>query len=379
MHVCYLTHEYPLPGSTHGGVGVFVRTLGQKLTEQGIRVSVVGAGYGKDDYVNDNGVHVYAIKDSTWKLGRFIDNSRRINRMLRKIHAERPINIVETPEIGLAFIRKKQSTRYVIRMHGGHHFFTVAERRPREIWKVIQEKRSFLKADSITAVSHFVANATRRMLHLQEEPSVIYNPVDLGRFPGFDEAKVIPNEVLFIGTVCEKKGIRQLIQSIEFIRKEVPQVRLRIVGRDWKFPKTGASYTAFLQRTIPSDILAHVLFSGPLPNHEIPGIIETAEVCAFPSHMEAMPIAWIEALAMGKAVVGSREGPGPEAIVDGRTGLLADPHDPADIAEKITYLLQHKEEAGRMGTRAREDILQRFNVEQCVFENIAFYEQVLAD
>jgi glycosyltransferase involved in cell wall biosynthesis len=93
--------------------------------------------------------------------------------------------------------------------------------------------------------------------------------------------------------------------------------------------------------------------------------------------MEAMPMAWLEALAMGKPFVGSKTGPGPEAVKDDETGLLCDPHDSIDIADKVIWMLQNKEAAQKMGLAARADVLERFNIEKLVKENIAFYQNCL--
>src|SRR3712207_3541576 len=108
MHVCFLTHEYPLPGISHGGVGTFVRTLGRKLAQRGHRVSVVGTVYKEAGCFLDEGVHVYTRTPSKWKFASFIDNSMQVNSILEALDRECPIQVIETPETGLAFIRKKR-------------------------------------------------------------------------------------------------------------------------------------------------------------------------------------------------------------------------------------------------------------------------------
>jgi len=378
MHICFLTHEYPLPGIRHGGIGSFINTLGKKLVRYGHRVTVVGAGYFDDKYICHEGIHVFPVPHSKWPYAGFIDNSRRINAVLKSIQQRYPIDVVEAPEAGLAFIEKINLVKYVIRMHGGHHFFTIAENRPREKWKVFQEKRSFQKADGIVAVSRYVMETTQKFLHIPQPVRIIYNPVDLELFSGADANRTKTNELLFVGTICEKKGIRQLVQAMPLVKKEFPDVRLKIVGREWYFPKTGRSYTAYLRTFIDPSVKEHIQFIGPVPHHLMPALLEQAEVCVFPSHMEAMPLAWMEALAMGKPVVGSKEGPGPEAITDGKTGLLANPYSPEDIAERIRYLLYHKDEAKAMGRAARSDVLDRFDVNKCVLENCTFYKEVFS-
>ena len=114
----------------------------------------------------------------------------------------------------------------------------------------------------------------------------------------------------------------------------VPLARLSILGRDSREPSTGGSYTKWIQAQIPAGIADHITFEGPVAHGEMPERLSRAAVCVYPSHMEAMPLAWLEGMSMGKCVVASQTGPGPEVIEHGVSGLLCDPHDPAAIAAR---------------------------------------------
>ena len=124
MHICFLTHEYPKESFPHGGVGTFIRTLGRNLVASGIDVSVIGTNYSKRfEFENDEGVNIYRLpfrkfRGMTWFL-----SSRAVNKKLKELHKNKPIDIVESTELGLAFISKTKGVKYIIRLHGGHHFF----------------------------------------------------------------------------------------------------------------------------------------------------------------------------------------------------------------------------------------------------------------
>jgi glycosyltransferase involved in cell wall biosynthesis len=92
--------------------------------------------------------------------------------------------------------------------------------------------------------------------------------------------------------------------------------------------------------------------------------------------MEAMPIAWLEALAAGKAVVASETGPGPEVIDDGVTGLLCNPRDPSSIAGKIVRLLRDRDLRRRLGVAARSMAVERYSLERIVQQNLAYYARI---
>lgn len=379
MHICFITSEFPKAGFPHGGVGTFVATLAKALVLKGVRVSVIGLNYiPKNETEVIDGVQVYRVTAKKMKGLQWYFNTQAVAQKIKEVHGLFPIDFVETAELGLAFLPKLKNIQYVIRMHGGHHFFAKAENRPTEWWKVFQEKRSFQKADRILAVSHYVAATTREMLQLgNRDIKVIYNPIDVQKFHLCDPNKVAPYTLFFAGSIIEKKGIRQLVQSLNYLVDAFPEVHLFIAGRDAHLPGTTTPYRPILEQEINAKIKSHITFLGVVPNSEIKNHIERAQICCYPSHMEAMPLAWLEVLAMGKSFIGGSTGPGPEAVLEGITGLLADPHDPEDIAAKIKYLFEHPQKGIEMGIAARARVLKEFDIEVIVSENINYFERRL--
>jgi glycosyltransferase involved in cell wall biosynthesis len=381
MHICFITSEFPKKGFPHGGVGTFIETISKALVRNSIQVSVIGINNYTHVYEeeHDGEFSVYRIQPKRVKGLTWFYNTQSIAKKIREIHLKYPINVVETAELGLAFLPKLKGIKYVIRMHGGHHFFAEAENRKREWWKSFQEKRSFNKADGIVAVSNYVAATTRRLLRLGDVPiSVVYNPINLEKFYKADPAKKQPKTILFAGSIIEKKGIRQLVQALHYLVDDFPEVQLLIAGRDANVPGTKIPYRPILEKEINAAIRPHITFLGVIPNPEMVHYIEKAEVCCYPSHMEAMPLAWLEVLAMGKTFIGGSTGPGPEAVVDGVTGLLANPHDPKDIAEKIRYCFTHPDECLQMGIQARIRVIKEFVTEVTIDKNIAFYKSIIS-
>lgn len=376
MHICFVTSEYPINDLPHGGVATFIRNLGYKLIEKNIQVSIVliVSNENNQEMIVDNGINVYFMPRMTILPLKFITNSIYINKTIKKIHKKTPIDFVETPELGLAFISKIKKIKYVVRMNGGHHFFADAENRKTEFTKVIQERLSFKKADYIIAVSEYVAETTRKLLKLgNKEITILYNPIDSQRFYQSDSSKIEPYSIFFAGTIIEKKGIRQLVQSLNYLVDEFPDIKLYIAGRDAVIPGTTISYRPILEKEITDKLRKHIIFLGIIPNFEIPQYIEKSNVCCYPSHMEAMPLAWLEVLAMGKIFIGSNTGPGPEAVKNNNTGLLVNPHEPKEIAEKIKYVFNHHDESISIGNNARKRIIEEFDVTVLADKNINYY------
>jgi glycosyltransferase involved in cell wall biosynthesis len=379
MHICFLTNEYPKDGFPHGGMGSFVKTLAVALVKKGIKVSVVGLNYISENETETlEGVHIYRLKRSRVKLFSWYFNFKALNKKIKEIHKTAPINIVEASELGLAFITKIKDIKYIVRLHGGHHFFAESENRKINKWKGFQEKRSFKKSDAFVAVSQYVKNHTEKYLSYNSKPVVyINNPITTELFQPIAAIDKEP-KIVFAGTVCEKKGVRQLIQAFPFVKKEYPDVLLEIYGRDWFFPD-GSSYIKMLQeKELPQlgAIAKDIHFCGAINFSDVPAAYAAAAVCVFPSHMETQGLVAPEAMAMKKAVVFTKFGPGPETIQDYKTGLLCDPYNPKDIAEKIIWFFRNKEKADEIGKAGREFVLEKYHLDKIAVQNIEFYNSL---
>ena len=349
------------------------------LVQQGHKVTVVGAGYKNHSIETDEGVTVVRIAKSRWPVFKFIQQVWQINAAVKRAHKHNPIDIIECSEVGLALLRNITGVKRVIRMHGGHHFFRHFENRPLVAKTVWQEKKAFAKADALCAVSHFVNNETAKWIHFDPAKTfVLPNGVMPEKLQGLaSNTETVKGRIVFTGTICEKKGARQLVQAFEIVKAAVPHATLCMVGPDWFF-EDGTSYISYLQPFIPNYLQTSIEFVGRVANTDIPKWIASAEVCAYPSHMEAMPLAWLEAMALGKPIVASNTGPGPEVISDEIDGLLCDPHQPESIAENLIRFLTDKKLAGICGQNARQKVLEHFDMEKLVHQNIWFYKQVVS-
>ncbi|SEA54994.1 glycosyltransferase family 4 protein [Psychroflexus halocasei] len=379
MHIVFLTGEYPKEGFPHGGVGTVVQIIARELVRRGFAVSILGLNYlQKDEVEEDQGVKIYRYKRSNIKKMGWLLNNKILNKAISDLHQKQPIDVVESAELGLAFIKKIKGIKYLIRMHGGHHFFAESENRAVEPWKAFQEKRSFKKADHIVGVSEYVLNHTAQYIDYKEKRGeVIFNPANFGRFYPANYIKEIKGRLFFAGSICEKKGIRQLVKALPLIKKVVPEAHLVIAGRDTKIRGTQKSYLEFLKSEIPDEVQPDIHFLGAIENTQIPKEIEKAEVCVYPSHMEAMPLAWIEVLSMGKAFVASNFGPGPEAVKHGKTGLLCNPLDIPGLAKQVIYMLKNRDEAHQMGQNAIKDVNNRFSLNVLMQQNVEMYRDLI--
>ena len=382
MHICFITNEYPKLDFPHGGVGTFIHTVSQKLIEEGHRVSVVGINvYTKvDEIENDGEISIFRLKPRILKGLTWYLNNKSINRKLEEIHNENPINIVETAELGLSFIKKNPKIKYVIRLHGGHHFFAESENRKVSWWKGFQEKKSFKNADAFIAVSKYVKSHTSKYLSYHNKPiKIIRYPINLEVFKPMPDVTIKKDSILFAGTICEKKGINQLLEAMPKVIEKHSNAELYIYGRDWSFPD-GKSYIHHLKDTVIPKLVgieSQIHFMGPVPFKALAKKYAASEVCIFPSLMETQGLVAPEAMAMNKLVIFSECGPGPETIVEKETGLLCNPYSSDDIANKINWALDNKEKSKLIAKNGRSFVLSNFEVNTITKENLEFYSTLL--
>jgi len=377
MHIVFLTNEYPNTTTSHGGIGTFVQNLGRGLVAKKVQVSVVGICNTslKINLTIDEGVEVYRIPQSKAPIGKFIFNSFKIRKILKEIHCKKPINIVEGAELSFAFLPKKTPYKKVIRMHGGHHFFSVTLNKKPALWRSFQEIQSFKKADELIAVSNYVGITTQKLLKFQKKFTTIYNFIDLARFKNEQHNSIQPNSILFIGTICEKKGVKQLIEAFPLVKNKIPNATLHLVGRDWK-SKELPSYISFIKKSIPLNCKNAIKFYGTVTYETIPKLLAENEVCVYPSLMESFGLTLIEAMAMQKPIVFSNIPPFKEIIKDGEEGLECNPLNPTDIAVKIIDMLVNKDKAKQMAKNSFNKVHFKFNSDAIIHENLIFYKSL---
>ncbi|MCF6182660.1 glycosyltransferase family 4 protein [Lutibacter sp.] len=378
MHLVFLTNEYPYKALPHGGIGTFVQNLARNLVKKGISVSVIGITSSDKNIGEelDEGVKIYSIKQSSAKFGKFIFNSFRIQKKIKEINKILAVDIVEGSELSFAFLPKRTFYKKVIRMHGGHHFFAITLNKKTAFWRAFQEKQSFKKADALIAVSNYVGETTQQLLQFKLSFKTIYNFIDFGKFNNENEIKQELNAILFIGTICEKKGVKQLVEAFSIVKKKIPNATLHLVGRDWS-NNTIKSYINHIKTIIPLEDLKAIKFYGTMPYYAIPEILAKAHVCVYPSHMESFGLTLVEAMAMHKPIVYSNIPPFNEIITNEVSGLACNPFNSNDIAQKIIKILINKELGIKLSENAKNEVINKFSATKLVKENINFYNSIV--
>jgi glycosyltransferase involved in cell wall biosynthesis len=110
---------------------------------------------------------------------------------------------------------------------------------------------------------------------------------------------------------------------------------------------------------------------------DVESVYAATDLFVFPSHHEPLACAMLSAMAYGLPVVAFHRGGNPEAIEDGKNGLLVKELDPTALAAALARLVAHPEDAARLGQAARETVLTRFSEDRMTEETLRLYEHLV--
>ncbi|MCA2987974.1 MAG: glycosyltransferase family 4 protein [Gemmatimonas sp.] len=380
LHLVYLCGEYP-PAS-HGGIGTFTRAMAHAMVARGHTVTVLGVqrGLGAVRDERDGLVRVLRLPSRGGGAGALAD-ARALGTALATVHAQQPVQLIEGPEGAFALLPLPRGVARVVRLHGGHHFFAHLEGRPLRRWRAWAERRSLRRATHLCAVSDFVARTTAALVpSLAARPvTVLPNPVDTQQFAPRPGVAPHPGRVLFVGTLCDKKGVRELLQAFAIVAPQWPHATLELIGRDSRDPATGGSYAQAMAALVPSALFSRVRFAGVLANAEVAEALARTTLFVFPSKAEAQGLAALEAMATGAPCIISARGPGPETAVHEESALLVDPTNVPALAAAMTRLLGDAPLRAQLGAAARARCLAHFDLAQLAPRNEAFYTRCVAE
>ncbi len=384
MRVCFICNEYaPAP---HGGIGSFTQDVAESLSAGGHSVTVAGLYAAGDSHqepeVDRHGVCIHRWPRSTWRRPwqvQLIQDHLRLARHVRALHRETPFDLIECPDYdGWLALTRLSGVPLLARVHGTNLLFDRELGRPGLSLEYWFEKRWLRTAHAWVAVSEYAARRTVALCGGTRPIRVLYNAVDADRFAP-DDTPVENGLIVFANSIGPRKGVPQLLAAMELVVRACPQARLLLIGGDAEKSVAGAPYSQHLADGLPPAVRERVVFAGPLDR--ITGVLPAlrrAHLCCYPSLCETFGLAPVEAMALGKPVVYTRLGPGPEVIEDGVSGLLCDPRSPADIADRICTVLKDPGLGTRLGQAARRRVVERFDRKTLLLRNIEFYEECIA-
>ena len=296
---------------------------------------------------------------------------RALSRLYRHIHSRRP-TILHT-----SLFHANLSGRITGRLTGVPIIISSERTMAMESeWRYRLNRWTIGMVDRVVAVSKKVGEFCINNIRLPaQKVVVIHNGVEIPLLPPDtrEQARLelgLPQDALVCGAVSRLdpvKGIDVLILAFAQVLAS-HAAYLVIVGE-------GPERQHLESVAQESGVSDRVIWAGY--RADVPQQLPAFDVFVQPSLHEGLPNTVLEAMAAGLPVVATAVGGTPELVVNGKTGLLVPPGDPAALVGAITALLENPEARGSMGQAGRRRVKQRFTVEEMVQKIEQLYEDML--
>ncbi len=379
MKIAFLTPEFPHPkmGSS-GGLGTSILNLAKGLVKEGHEVSLLIYGQKEDEFFSEHSISYYRIKNIKLKGFSWYLTQKKIEKLINKLVKENKIDIVEAPDWTGITSNIKLKCPIVIRLNGSDTYFCHLDQRPVKFSNRFHEKRALQNADALLSVSQYTADLTKELFSLKRDFTIIPNSIDVDKFAVEDKTEEQQNTILYFGTLIRKKGLLELPLIFNEVYRKNNKAELILIGRDASDITSGNDSTwQMMQSLFDANALQNVNYLGSVSYDKIKAHISSAAVCVFPTFAEALPVSWIEAMAMQKAIVASDIGWAAEVIDDGINGFLVHPKAHALYAEKINNLLENAALRSKFGIEARKKVELQFSTEVVAKQSVGFYKKIL--
>lgn len=358
MHILYVTTEFITDHRNAGGLASFLANISSIFKEHGHEVTVMVVTELDKKNCIWNGVEVIyynAACGLEWLISQdrmkvfYTLRSIRISRKIQAVNRKHKIDIVQMCANGELAYNIKIRIPWVIRLSSYPGLCEIAEKekRPFQIEQALKRRheRFQFQLDSIRTCPFLISPSDlckelveknlKRKVHVIESPycidgketdDCVYQKMLCGK-----------KYFLYFGHLCRLKGIHTLASSAETLLEKYPEHYLVLTGISSKIEDDKS-------RIIDADKYVkkkagryqkRVIYIKALPKKYLIPIIQNAEMCIFPSRIDNLPNTGIEAMGLGKAVVGTRGASYDQLIADGVNGFLCEVDSPQTLLQGV--------------------------------------------
>lgn len=217
-------------------------------------------------------------------------------------------------------------------------------------------------AAMLTAASEWSRKELERAFGWEGRMELLPSGIDTDRFhPDVSDAAVRERHALgdapvvcCVSRLVPRKGQDLLIRALPVVARQVPGVRLLIVG-------IGPYERSLRKLAADTGVADRVVFAGAAPYDELAAYFRAGDVFAMPCRLrwfgfdvEALGAVFLQGAAVGRPVIAGDSGGAPETVIQGKTGLVVDPTRPEPMAEALVSLLTDRARAEAMGRAGAE-------------------------
>jgi teichuronic acid biosynthesis glycosyltransferase TuaC len=260
------------------------------------------------------------------------------------------------PDAEAAVILGERLGLPVVSLAVGSDVMTYPDRMP-ALWHRLGE--TLARVALPVGVSQSICRRLAETGRCRREPLCVYLSRDVGHFAPAEDKNRVRRQLgwpaqnivaLYVGGLVETKGMSELATAAEALLRKYSNLQLVCVGDG---PARGR-ISGLRERLARTNA---VVLPGRVAPEEVPLFLQASDFLVLPSYSEGMPQAVLEAMNCGLAVVATRVGGVPEAVVEGETGLLVEAKSAEQLRDAMERMIRDepfRASAGQQGlARAR--------------------------
>jgi glycosyltransferase involved in cell wall biosynthesis len=392
LRIAFATPEFVTETHFDGGLSNYLNRVATKLAELGHDVHVVTLSLKDEAEFEHDGVLVHRVMlKPAWhvlnRLTRYslattlhwLNFSVQAYRKLKQLHRREPFDLIQYPNYsacGVFSIPLLRAT-HVVRASSQPGWNAVACGK-RNLDSIVVEHLEVLQY-KLTRNVHTPSRAIQKMLVTKSRDARLI------RTPFYLEARAWDSSVhdqflknkkylLFFGRFQLHKGFHTLAQALPRFLNQFPDAHVVLVGRDMETAL--APSMAGFARAQCNGFAERLMILENLPHSHLYPMIAGAHLVVLPSLIDNLPNAALEAMSLGKVVIGTHGTTFEELIIDDVNGFLVPPDDPEALSEKMIAAWTD----GRlpdMSTAAKQQVL-KFAPEKTISSLLTYYSEVLS-
>jgi len=327
--------------------------IAQEIQSQGNEVLCLTSKRSNQNQIREIVVLREPLKYLANPIASFLVSSE-ITKIIQKFSPNVIHFLVEPYSTILPFLRTV-SIKIFITIHGTYSYMpNTLDNNFKKIISGYFTKKIYKKINGIISVSEYTKNYLLNYLpEIEFKLKVITNGIDLIKHKIIDLHNKPQNKIkqmLFVGAIKQRKGIIEAIKALEYYKNNFSDNFIyNIVG---EYSPNGSYYQGLLKKIKDYNLENKIFFREKVTDEELENYYLNADLFLMPAinianHFEGFGLVYLEANAKGVPCIGSKDYGAQEAILDGKTGYVVNPHNFKEIAEKIDFVLNKNAISGQ--------------------------------
>ena len=332
-----------------GGVSAVVNNLYRAGLDEKVRLHYIAT--------MEDGSKLHKL----WVAARALLSYLLIVRKYEIVHIHMASDVSIYRKLPFVYIAHWCKKKIIIHQHGGNieefYYRQCNEGARKKI------KRMLEKADRIVVIAPYLKELFEELVD-PAKVILLPNSVFVPEEPAKDYSQT---KLLFLGRLCKEKGIRELLEACEKLRKEFPGLQLYL-GGIWE----DESLKRLAHQLDPSGEWIHQ--PGWIGADEKNRLLRECNLFLLPSWFEGHPVSLMEGMAYGCTCIASDIGGISQMLTEGESGLLVPVRDAEALEKAIRRCLADCGLQERLGRRAYEVIKDHYDIKKNVERLIGLYD-----